>query len=366
MQLLFQAWPPESAEKYARAYAEHGHESRLVPPPPEGCTVPASFAHAFETAETAERRNAEERALEREAGGGSNDREEPGSPDERPEESNPKGSVSNPEGSVSEPKGPGRVGSDAASDVSGGAEAETGSLAETTTPRGGDAVRRDAALVSASVRRFIADAREEEARREAFAGAREAMRAADEAMRARRERGTAAGLRSSADATNDEHRRRVEANDAKGEGEGEGEGANDGANAPSRLTGRRLRRPGLRSPPADDPRGRVPDEYSRVGPRRRVEGDVGARGSAGGSRRRAGLRVGGGVSKARARDGQGEGEGRAKRRGLLVVSIPVYRDSLTSLAWSFFPLLFSRLRQARRPPPSARVSFFGRGFCFRG
>jgi hypothetical protein len=237
MQLLFQAWPPESAEKYARAYAEHGHESRLVPPPPEGCTVPASFAHAFETAEMAERRNAEERALEREAAGGSNDREEPGSPDERPEESNPKGSVSNPKGSESEPKGsesepkgPGRVGWDAAGDVTGGAETETRSRAETTTPRGGEAVRRDAALVSASIRRFIADAREEEARREAFAGAREAMRAADEAMRARRERGTAAG-RSSADATNDERRRRVEANDAKGEGEGEGEGANDGANA---------------------------------------------------------------------------------------------------------------------------------------
>jgi hypothetical protein len=257
MQLLFQAWPPESAEKYARAYAEHGHESRLVPPPPEGCTVPASFAHAFETAEMAERRNAEERALEREAAGGSNDREEPGSPDERPEESNPKGSVSEPKGSESEPKGPGRVGWNAAGDVSGGAETETRSHAETTTPRGGEAVRRDAALVSASIRRFIADAREEEARREAFAGAREAMRAADEAMRARRERGTAAG-RSSADATNDERRRRVEANDAKGEGEGEGEGANDGANA--RVAAHRASSPPPR-PPKPPRRTTLADAY---------------------------------------------------------------------------------------------------------
>ena len=276
MQLLFQAWPPESAEKYARAYAEHGHESRLVPPPPEGCTVPASFAHAFETAETAERRNAEERALESEAAGGSNDREEPGSPDERPEESNPKGSVSNPEGSVSEPKGPGRVGSDAASDVSGGAEAETGSLAETMTPRGGDAVRRDAALVSASVRRFIADAREEEARREAFAGAREAMRAADEAMRARRERGTAAGLRSSADATNDEHRRRVEANDAKGEGEGEGEGRERWRERSRRRSPGVVSAPRPPASPADDLADAYPTNTRASVPEGALEGDAGA------------------------------------------------------------------------------------------
>ena len=53
MQLLTHSWPLELARKYARAYARHGHESHLIPPPPEGCTVPASFAHMFETAERA-------------------------------------------------------------------------------------------------------------------------------------------------------------------------------------------------------------------------------------------------------------------------------------------------------------------------
>ena len=65
MQLLFQSWPPELAQKYARAYARHGHESRLIPPPPEGCTVPASFAHMFETAERATALAERERAREK-------------------------------------------------------------------------------------------------------------------------------------------------------------------------------------------------------------------------------------------------------------------------------------------------------------
>ena len=55
MQLLCQKWPAEIAAKYARAYARHGHEHRLIPPPPDGCTVPASFHHMFETAEKAAR-----------------------------------------------------------------------------------------------------------------------------------------------------------------------------------------------------------------------------------------------------------------------------------------------------------------------
>ena len=55
MQLLCQKWPAEIAVKYARAYARHGHEHRLIPPPPDGCTVPASFRHMFETAEKAAR-----------------------------------------------------------------------------------------------------------------------------------------------------------------------------------------------------------------------------------------------------------------------------------------------------------------------
>ena len=55
MQLLCQKWPVEIAAKYARAYARHGHEHRLIPPPPDGRTVPASFHHMFETAEKAAR-----------------------------------------------------------------------------------------------------------------------------------------------------------------------------------------------------------------------------------------------------------------------------------------------------------------------
>ena len=65
MQLLMQSWPPELARKYARAYARHGHESHLIPPPPEGCTVPASFAHMFETAERATALAERERAREK-------------------------------------------------------------------------------------------------------------------------------------------------------------------------------------------------------------------------------------------------------------------------------------------------------------
>jgi hypothetical protein len=53
MQLRFQSWPPDIASKYARAYARHGHEHQLIPPPPEGCTIPMSFFHMFETAAAA-------------------------------------------------------------------------------------------------------------------------------------------------------------------------------------------------------------------------------------------------------------------------------------------------------------------------
>ena len=65
MQLLMHSWPLELAQKYARAYARHGHESHLIPPPPEGCTVPASFAHMFETAERATALAERERAREK-------------------------------------------------------------------------------------------------------------------------------------------------------------------------------------------------------------------------------------------------------------------------------------------------------------
>ena len=53
IQLRYQAWPPDIAAKYARAYARHGHEHHLIPTPPEGCTIPASFFHMFETAAAA-------------------------------------------------------------------------------------------------------------------------------------------------------------------------------------------------------------------------------------------------------------------------------------------------------------------------
>lgn len=40
-------------EIYVARTLRRGHEHHLIPPPPEGCTIPTSFFHMFETAAAA-------------------------------------------------------------------------------------------------------------------------------------------------------------------------------------------------------------------------------------------------------------------------------------------------------------------------
>ena len=225
---------PESGEVRARVRRARPR-SRLVPPPPEGGTVPASFAHAFRAggeAPRSERSKGKRPAVRTAAANRAAPAGDGGVEPER---------VGVEPGRVLRAEGRGALGRTPRA-TSPAARRPSRVPRGTMTPRGGGAVRR-AALVSAGVRRFT-DAREE-GRGAGVRGAR-ARRCAP---RTRRRAGNGGWLRSSADATTtapppvggarQRRRRASERTMAR--------------TLASPLTGRRLRRPGLRSPPGGRP-----------------------------------------------------------------------------------------------------------------